>query len=127
MKSLKAKNLVMENKANNVSVYYDGACPVCTKEIGFYQRQVGAGDINWVDVARCDDNALPMGVTREAALARFHVVNAKGMTDGAPAFIALWCALPRFRFIGRVLSVPPMPTLLNWAYAAFLRLRKLWR
>ena len=127
MKSLKAKNLVMKNKANNVSVYYDGACPVCTKEIGFYQRQAGADDINWVDVARCEASALPAGVTREAALARFHVVNESGITDGASAFIALWCALPRFRFIGRVLSVPPMPTILNWAYAAFLRVRKLWR
>jgi len=121
----------MNSNTNNndcaVSVYYDGACPICTREIGFYQRQDGAGDINWVDVSRCDDATLPSGVTRDAALARFHVVNANGITDGAPAFIALWLALPRFRFIGRVLSIPPLPTLLNVAYAVFLKVRKLWR
>jgi len=121
----------MNNKANTnssaVSVYYDGGCPVCTREIGFYQRQDGAGDINWVDVSRCDDATLPNGVTRDAALARFHVVNAKGTTDGAPAFIALWRALPRFRFIGKILSIPPLPMLLNVAYAVFLKVRKLWR
>ncbi|NJR72194.1 MAG: DUF393 domain-containing protein [Gammaproteobacteria bacterium] len=105
--------------ANAVSVFYDGACPVCTREIGFYQRQDGAGDINWVDVSRCNEATLPTGVTREAALARFHVVSPAGMTNGAPAFIALWRALPRFRLMGRVLSAPPIPTLLDWAYAGF--------
>jgi len=23
-------------------IYYDGGCPVCTREIGFYQRRRGA-------------------------------------------------------------------------------------
>lgn len=109
------------------SVYFDGGCPICTREIGFYQRQDGANNIDWVDVSRCEEAALPKGVSREAAMARFHVANATGLTDGAPAFIQLWCALPRFRFIGRVLSIPPIPTLLNWAYAGFLRVRKVWR
>jgi predicted DCC family thiol-disulfide oxidoreductase YuxK len=125
MKSLPSKSPVTDHKAAS-AVYYDGACPVCTREIGFYQRQEGADDISWVDVTRCDANALPAGVSREAALARFHVVSNAGITDGAPAFIALWRALPRFRFIGRLLSIPPIPTLLNLAYAAFLQVRKLW-
>ena len=25
-----------------LTVYYDGACPVCSSEMGFYQRQDGA-------------------------------------------------------------------------------------
>jgi len=29
-----------------LTVYYDGACPVCSREMGFYQRQAGADDIS---------------------------------------------------------------------------------
>ncbi len=126
MKSLPIKSPVTDNNAAT-AVYYDGACPVCIREIGFYQRQEGANDIAWVDVTRCEANALPAGVTREAALARLHAVTNAGIADGAPAFLALWRALPRFRLLGRLLSIPPMPMLLNWMYAAFLRVRKLWR
>jgi predicted DCC family thiol-disulfide oxidoreductase YuxK len=41
-----------------LTVYYDGACPVCSREMGFYQRQAGADDIQWVDVATCDPGLL---------------------------------------------------------------------
>jgi predicted DCC family thiol-disulfide oxidoreductase YuxK len=109
--------------ASAVAVYFDGGCPICSREIGFYQRQAGADSINWVDVNRCSENALPDGVSRTAAMARFHVRTADGITDGAAAFIALWKALPRFRLIGRLLSVPPMPWLLERGYRIFLRIR----
>ena len=104
-------------------VYFDGGCPTCSREISFYQRQPGADNISWVDLTTCSDAALPAGVLRQAAMARFHVATAAGITHGAAGFLALWRALPRFRLIGRLLSIPPLPWLLERAYRVFLRIR----
>jgi predicted DCC family thiol-disulfide oxidoreductase YuxK len=105
------------------TVYFDGGCPICSREIGFYQRQSGADQIAWVDLTTCPDSALPQGISRQAAMARFHVATAAGITSGAAGFVALWRTLPRFRFIGRLLSIPPMPWILERGYRIFLRIR----
>jgi len=105
------------------AVYFDGGCPICSREIGFYQRQRGADAIAWVDITRCDDAALPTGVSRSAAMARFHVTTPNGIKDGAAGFLALWRELPRFRLIAQLLSNPPLPWLLERGYRLFLRIR----
>lgn len=111
------------------AVYYDGGCPVCSREIALYQRlSEGAADRPAFENVASADAALPAGVSRADALARFHVRLGSGeVVSGAAAFIALWRATPRFRLLGRAASVPPMPWLLELAYAGFLRARPLWR
>ncbi|MGL4974763.1 MAG: thiol-disulfide oxidoreductase DCC family protein [Bosea sp. (in: a-proteobacteria)] len=111
------------------TVLYDGACPVCSREIAVYQRlSAGAADAPlFVDVTNAEPVALA-GLTKEQALARFHVVTQNGtLVSGAEAFLSLWRATPRFRLLGRALSVPPMPWLLERAYRGFLVVRRLWR
>ncbi len=105
------------------TVFFDGGCPICSREIAFYQKQSGADAVAWVDITRCQDDSLPQGVTRSAAMARFHVQTGSGLHHGAAAFIALWKSLPRFRFAGKFLSIPPLPWLLERAYRVFLIIR----
>jgi predicted DCC family thiol-disulfide oxidoreductase YuxK len=106
-----------------VTVLYDGSCPLCRREIGVYRRGEGADAIGWCDVSRTDA-ALPEGLDRDGAMARFHVVDDDGaVKSGARAFIALWLALPRWRWLGRIASVPPLPALLELAYRGFLPIR----
>lgn len=110
------------------TVYFDGACPVCSREIAVYRRQPGAESCTWVDVTRCDDSELGAGLTRDAALKRLHVRQADGrLVHGALGFAALWSALPRTALLGRVASLPPVAAVLELAYRAFLGLRGLWR
>lgn len=109
-------------------VYFDGACPVCSAEIAHYRRQSGAQACAWVDAATCAEQELGAGLTREAALRRFHVRRADGhLVDGMRGFAALWSTLPRTAWLGRIASFGPMPALLEAAYRVFLRLRPLWR
>ena len=56
-----------------ITVYYDGSCPLCRKEIAFYQRCKGADRIDWTDVSAAGALSLEDGLTCEAAMARFHV------------------------------------------------------
>ena len=111
-----------------LTVYYDGACPVCSREIAAYRRQPGAEACAWVDASRCDASELGPDLSREAALARLHVRRADGtLVDGARGFAMLWRALPRTAWLGRIASAGPMPWLLEAGYRGFLRLRRMWR
>ena len=112
----------------SLTVYYDGACPVCSREIAVYQRQAGSEVCAWVDASSCPESALGDGLTREAALARFHVRRSDGvLIGGMRGFATLWRALPRFAWAGRIALVGPIPVLLEAAYELFLRVRPLWQ
>jgi predicted DCC family thiol-disulfide oxidoreductase YuxK len=115
-------------RATALTVYYDGACPVCSREMDIYRRQPGAEACEWIDAASCPEERLGPGLTRAEALARFHVRRADGaLVSGARGFATLWQALPRSAWLGRLAALGPMPWLLDLGYRVFLVLRRLWR
>lgn len=110
------------------TVYFDGTCPLCRREIAHYQRRASGADIQWIDASACDDGALGNGLTRAAALSRLHVRAADGsLVSGAAAFAAIWARVPGYGWAASVASRRPMLRLLEMAYSGFLRLRPLWR
>jgi demethoxyubiquinone hydroxylase (CLK1/Coq7/Cat5 family) len=105
-------------------VLYDGACPLCAREIAHYAGLSPVAPVHFRDVAAAPEGDLGCGIERDIALARMHVVEPDGtVRSGARAFIALWKRMPGWRWLGRLASVPPMPWLLEIAYRAFLRVR----
>jgi predicted DCC family thiol-disulfide oxidoreductase YuxK len=118
-----------ENTRPEVTVYYDGACPLCTREIAHYRKSRGAERLAFVDVTICGPEALgAAGLTRNAALARMHVRLADGSTaSGAAAFAALWRQLPGFASAGRIAGLPVVLPTLELGYRAFIVVRRLWR
>ncbi len=114
--------------APKLIVYYDGGCPVCTREMGVYQRMRGADTLLWADASTCELAALGGDLTREAALARLHVRQPDGrLYSGARAFAALWSALPATRWAGQIAGLPGIVHVLEWGYRGFLNVRRLWR
>ena len=107
-----------------LTVFFDGDCPLCRREIEFYKRRRGAERISWCDVSQAADTSLAPGLDKEVALARFHVQTGEGeLKDGGDAFRALWRALPLFRPFALVLGLPGLRSLLNFAYDRFLAFR----
>ncbi len=105
-------------------VLYDGACPVCRREISFYMRRAGADRIDWRDVSLPDPAALPAGLSCEQVLQRFHVISPSGkVQSGGAAFAELWTALPAFRALGHLFKLPVMSGLIEVAYDGFLQVR----
>ncbi len=107
------------------TVFYDGSCPLCRREIGFYQRQRGADAIDWQDVSSISGDAcVAPGLECTTAMKRFHVRNAHGeIKSGAAAFAELWTWLPAFAWAGRLARLPGIVHLLELAYRAFLPVR----
>ena len=111
-----------------LTVYYDGGCPLCRREIAAYRRAQGGDRLGWVDVSSCETASLGEGLTAERAMARLHVRERDGrLVDGAAAFAALWAALPRTRLLGRLAGSRVALAVLEPAYRLFLRVRRLWR
>lgn len=109
---------------NSLTVFYDGACPLCRREIGWYRRRPGAERIEWVDLSRTTDPMAAPDLPTAVALTRFHVRLPNGRTvSGAQAFAELWASLPGLRFFGRVMRLDPIQPVLEVAYRAFLRVR----
>jgi predicted DCC family thiol-disulfide oxidoreductase YuxK len=109
----------------DLTVYHDGSCPLCEREIALYRRAAGADRIAFVDVS--DRSAEPgEGLDRESAMRLFHVRDAEGrLLSGGRAFAALWLTLPGWRWLGRVFSTPAGGAVIDFAYRAFLPARPL--
>lgn len=111
-------------RAGELLILYDGACPLCAREIAHYQGLPAVAPVRFSDVSAAPDGDLGCGIDRRAALARMHVVEPDGtVVSGARAFIALWKRMPGWRWLARIASVPPAPWALEAAYRGFLRLR----
>jgi predicted DCC family thiol-disulfide oxidoreductase YuxK len=106
-----------------LTVLYDGACPLCRREIGIYRGLRPNAPLCFADVS---DAALPLppGTTREQLLARFHVRDGNGrLLSGAEAFLALWAVLPGWRWLAWLGRVPGVAWAMERSYLLFLRWR----
>ncbi|MBU6271475.1 MAG: demethoxyubiquinone hydroxylase family protein [Betaproteobacteria bacterium] len=109
-----------------LTVLYDGACPLCRREIaharGLARRQ-GDESLCFVDISA--EAACPMPSDERAALlARFHVERADGSRlSGAAAFVAMWRRLPGWRWLARIADLPGGLAVMEFAYRGFLRMR----
>ena len=120
---------VMQESQDNVpslTVLYDGACPLCKREINVYrnlQPLLPNSSVFFADVSN-SACALPVGTTREQLLARFHVQRRNGeLLSGAQAFLALWSVLPGWRWPAFVGRLPGAVWVMEWTYKFFLRWR----
>ena len=107
-----------------LTVFYDGACPLCAREIAFYRRRRGSDQICWLDVSTSDDGEIAPGLSKDQALARFHVRDGDGkLIAGGRAFAEVWAALPQFRILGNLFRIQPLARALDRAYSVFLKVR----
>lgn len=108
-----------------LTVLYDGACPLCRREIALYRGLPANQPLAFVDVSH-PASELPAGTTRAQLLARFHVRQPDGtLVDGARGFVALWALLPGWRWLARLAALPGVAPSMELAYRGFLHLRPL--
>lgn len=105
-------------------VFYDGGCPLCSREIAHYRRRRGSGDLVWVDVSQASSQVDDFGLSRSAAMARFHVLDEEGRWQtGAWGFAELWSHLAAYRWLARIVRRLGLLPLLDAAYRRFAQWR----
>lgn len=92
--------------SNETRVLYNGDCPICSVEIQHYEKYTNAHSLPIKFDALNGDELERWGVTEEQAAKRLHVLKEGIIYSGIPAFEILWLEMPRFRWLGRLVSLP---------------------
>ncbi len=102
------------------TVFYDGSCPLCRREIDHYRRLDHACAVDWLDVHR-DGAALDAaGITLDEAMRRLHVLDAGGrINTGVSAFVVIWGTLPRYRWLAALIERCHLTRPLECLYTQF--------
>lgn len=110
--------------ASKPTVYYDGSCPLCRREIGYYRARSGAENFDWTDVSAASDGMVAPDLCQADAMARFHVRDGDGrLVSGAPAFARLWSGISGFRWLGAAAGLPVVRQIMQAAYRGSLVVR----
>lgn len=101
----------------DLTVLYNGACPICRREVDGYRRSAEAGGLPlaFEDLNHADLTAW--GVGRDEARRRLHLRRSDGtVLAGLPAFAALWDRLPHLRWLSWLVRRPLLRPLAGAVY-----------
>jgi predicted DCC family thiol-disulfide oxidoreductase YuxK len=103
-----------------ITVFYDGKCGLCRREIEHYKHVAPQGVFIWQDIT-IDAFALEnLSITYADGLRLLHAQDAQGkMHVGVDAFLLIWRQIPRWRMLGALVSLPVVRRAANTAYHAF--------
>ena len=103
-----------------ITVYFDGKCGLCSKEIRYYQRIASDGIFIWHDIATDPAPLERLSVSQEDALRRLHATDASGrLYIGVAAFGLIWRSLRYWQIAGWLIRLPLISHLASFAYNAF--------
>ncbi|WP_458735880.1 thiol-disulfide oxidoreductase DCC family protein [Zobellella taiwanensis] len=104
-----------------LTVFFDGRCGLCRREIRFYQRRARAGSIRWLDVWQHGDDMARHGLGLEQCLQQLHLLDEhQQLHTGVDAFVLLWRQVPTLRPLARLAGLAPVRALLALGYRLFL-------
>lgn len=107
----------------DVEVFYDGACPLCMREIGMLRRRDHRARIRFTDIAAEGFDAGAVGLTWEALMNRIHGRLPDGtLIEGVEVFRRLYAAVG-FRALVTLSRAPVVSQLLDLAYRLFAKNR----
>jgi predicted DCC family thiol-disulfide oxidoreductase YuxK len=92
-----------------ITVCYNGACPVCRAEMERYQRIAGAHALpfGWNDINTAPELFRRYDIDFDTAMRRLHAVDADGrLIRGIDVFVAIWRRLPRHRWAAAIVGSP---------------------
>lgn len=103
-----------------VTIWYDGGCPLCHREIALMRRLDTRRRIDFIDVSK-EGGICP--IDRQTLLARLHASENGVLLSGAAAFAAMWRAIPLLRPLAVLAKSPTILRVLEFAYVTFLKAR----
>ena len=109
-----------------IEVFYDGACPLCVREIRFLRRLDRKGYIRYTDISSDEFKAEDYGITLDTFMSEIHGRLPDGSwVYGVEVFRRLYAAVGLGPLVW-VTRRPVVAGLLNCAYRVFARNRLRW-
>lgn len=109
-----------------IEVFYDGACPLCKREIAWLRRLDARGKIRFTDIAEPAFDPTEVGVEHDTLMAAIHGRLPDGrIVTGVEVFRRLYSAVG-FRWLVAPTRWPLISPLLDWAYHRFAERRLRW-
>ncbi|WP_355659753.1 thiol-disulfide oxidoreductase DCC family protein [Halomonas salifodinae] len=106
-----------------VTLFYDGHCPLCLREVAWLSRHPRRQRVRLVDIQAHDFDAEALDVTFEALMGRLHLRDAEGRWyRGMDASRALYHGLGYRRLVW-LSELPGLRQLLDGGYLVFARHR----
>ena len=87
-------------------ILYNGRCPICSAEIDHYKARAAAtgADLQFTDLNTAALDSW--GISPDQATRRLHARRDGDILSGFDAFLLIWQALPRWRWLARVVALP---------------------
>ena len=109
---------------SRISVYYDGLCPLCSREIAHYRTLKGQEYFYFIDITAPEFKAEKEGLDPFQIHKVMHIRTSEGdIKTGLDAFITIWQNLPKYYWLARLASKSYLKPLLNLGYNIFAKLR----
>ena len=106
-----------------LEVFFDGACPLCSKEIAFLRKRDHASRIRFRDIADPSFDPSEVGLTHDALMARMHGRLPDGtVIEGVEVFRRLYATIG-FAPIVSLSRLPGIRQALDAAYDVFAKNR----
>ena len=115
---------VFSGKIMPVTVYFDGSCGICSREIAYYRQIADPGIFSWLDVSKAEVSLDHESFTRLDALKLLHVRDQAGnLHVGVSAFVVIWRQLRGWRKVAFLARTPGVNSLLEFCYRVFAKWR----
>lgn len=114
----------MTNNSRKITVYYDGKCGLCSKEIRHYKKIAAEGVFDWQDITMDSRSLKQRNISLSQGLKFLHVVDRDDVVHiGVDAFIIIWRELKKWRYLATIVSLPGIKQFSRIAYKAFAKWR----
>jgi predicted DCC family thiol-disulfide oxidoreductase YuxK len=109
--------------AFDVEVFFDGDCPLCTKEVAFVRRLDRRARVRFTDIAATGFDASVAGVSQDDLMARIHARLPDGsLVEGVEVFRRIYAAAGLGPLVA-LTRIPGVSHLLDASYRWFARNR----
>lgn len=106
------------------TLFYDGACHLCSREIAHYRRCAEADpSVAFVDISAPDFVAAAHGLDARRVHKEMHAKEGDAVHVGVDAFLAIWRRVPGHRWMHRLATLPGAYWPLKAGYALFAAVR----
>jgi predicted DCC family thiol-disulfide oxidoreductase YuxK len=107
-----------------ITVFYDGKCNLCLREIDYYRSIAPINRFIWVDITTPSDLFKSLNISLIDGLSKLHALDDIGaIHTGVDAFTLMWKEFKYWNALAGIISLPGIYQLSKIAYFYFAKWR----